>query len=97
MKCAECENAGKCLDHREQPSLIGCTSGVPERHVLTNMDYIRSITDKDEMAQFLLNVNSAYAMDCMTGMADCKHENEENGCLKCFREWLGEEYKEEKS
>ncbi len=30
MKCNECNNANICLDHIELPSLIGCTSGIPD-------------------------------------------------------------------
>lgn len=94
MKCKDCENVEKCLDHKELPELIGCTSGIPERRVPTNLDRVKAM-GLDEMAQFLLDVNSAYACDCMTGAADCKYEHEDNGCLKCFKEWLSTEYKEE--
>lgn len=52
MKCINCNNAGKCLDHKEQPSLIGCTSGIPQRKKQTNADCIHSMSD-EELAEFL--------------------------------------------
>lgn len=52
MKCIDCQNAEMCLDHKEQPSLIGCTSGIPERKKQTNADRIRSMSD-EELAEFL--------------------------------------------
>ena len=41
MKCDECNNANICLNHIELPSLVGCTSGIPDRKVTTNADRIR--------------------------------------------------------
>lgn len=52
MKCINCNNAGKCLDHKEQPSLIGCTSGIPQRKKQTNADRIHSM-NIEELAEFL--------------------------------------------
>ena len=57
MKCYECNNANICLDHIELPSLAGCTSGIPDRKVITNADRIRSMTD-EELAEFLATVTS---------------------------------------
>lgn len=52
MKCINCNNAGKCLDHREIPDLAGCTSGIPDRKAKTNADRIRSMSD-EELADFI--------------------------------------------
>lgn len=53
MKCDECNNANICLDHIEFPSLGGCTSGMPDRKVITNADRIRNMSD-EELAEFLV-------------------------------------------
>ena len=55
MKCVDCQNQGMCLDHKEQPSLIGCTSGIPQRKKQTNADRIRSFSD-EELAEWLTNM-----------------------------------------
>ena len=47
MKCNECNNANICLDHIEFPSLNGCTSGTPDRKVITNADSIRNMSDEE--------------------------------------------------
>ena len=52
MKCNECNNANICLDHIELPSLIGCTSGIPDHKVPTNADRIRNMSD-EELAEFM--------------------------------------------
>lgn len=57
MKCDECNNANICLDHIEFPSLGGCTSGMPDRKVITNADRIRNMSD-EELAEFLTTVTS---------------------------------------
>ena len=59
MKCINCNNAGKCLDHKEQPSLIGYTSGIPQRKKQTNADRIHSMNIED-LADFLKNVKADY-------------------------------------
>ena len=48
MKCNECSNANICLDHIEILSLDGCTSGIPDRKVITNADRIRNMSDEEE-------------------------------------------------
>lgn len=53
----------------------------------TNMERVQSMPI-DELAKFLLNVNSAYAAECMIEEGLCKHPNTEDGCLICFKEWL---------
>lgn len=54
----------------------------------TNMEKIQSM-GIDELAKFLLGVNCAYAAECMIEEGLCKHPNTEDGCLICFKEWLG--------
>lgn len=57
MKCVDCQNQGICLDHKEQPSLIGCTTGIPQRKKQTNADRIRSMSD-EELADFIEQVST---------------------------------------
>lgn len=57
MKCNECNNANICLDHIELPSLIGCTSGIPDHKVPTNADRIRNMSD-EELGDLLQSVSS---------------------------------------
>ena len=48
----------------------------------------------EELAEFLLKVNTAYAEPCMTGESDCKWEDyptHDKGCKNCFLEWLQSE------
>ena len=47
------------MDHKEQPSLIGCTSGIPQRKKQTNADRIHSM-NIEELAEFLKNVKADY-------------------------------------
>lgn len=59
----------------------------------TNADRIRNMTN-EELAEFLLKVNTAYSEPCMTGEKDCKWEDfptHDNGCKNCFKEWLESE------
>ena len=81
MKCINCNNAGKCLDHKEQPSLIGCTSGIPQRKKQTNADRIHSMNIK-ELAEFLITVET-YGY----------HDQSVSGNLEMF-EWLQSEVEE---
>lgn len=60
---------------------------------MTNADRIRNMTN-EELAEFLLKVNSAYSETCMTGETDCKWEDyptHDKGCKDCFKEWLESE------
>lgn len=62
----------------------------------TNADRIRSMTD-EELAEFLLKVQNAYAEPCMTGDGVCKWEDyptHDKGCKDCFKEWLQQETEE---
>lgn len=59
----------------------------------TNADRIRSMTD-EELAEFLLKVNTAYAEPCMIGEKDCKwgdYPTHDKGCKDCFLDWLQSE------
>ena len=81
MKCDECNNANICLDHIELPSLVGCTSGIPDRKVTTNADRIRNMSDK-ELAD-ILSDNCFEVMHtdrCPVGT-----------CKKCILNWLQSE------
>ena len=45
----------------------------------------------EELAEFLLKVNTAYAEPCMLSGGDCKWENDptrNKGCKDCFLEYL---------
>lgn len=60
---------------------------------MTNADRIRNMTN-EELAEFLLKVNSAYSEPYMTGETDCKWEDyptHDKGCKDCFKEWLESE------
>lgn len=52
MKCIDCLNAERCLDHKEQPSLIGCSSGIPRRKKPTQAARIRSMSDEELAEHF---------------------------------------------
>ena len=48
----------------------------------------------EELAEFLIKVNTAYAEPCMTGEKGCKWEDyptHDKGCKDCFEEWLESE------
>ena len=64
-----------------------------EEVVMTNADKIRSMSD-EELAEFLLKVNTAYAEPCMLSGGDCKWEDyptHDKGCKDCFLEYLRKE------
>ena len=65
MKCIDCLNAERCLDHKEQPSLIGCTSGIPRRKKPTWADRIRSMSD-EELAEWLTKITDDAQLDAAT-------------------------------
>ena len=77
MKCDECNNANICLDHIELPSLIGCTSGIPDHKVPTNADRIRNMSDED-LADTLFD-------SCLDA---CPYADNVGMCKKCISEWL---------
>ena len=85
MKCNECNNANICLDHIELPSLIGCTSGIPDHKVPTNADRIRNMSD-EELADTLFD-------SCLEVMHidACPYADNVGMCKKCIFEWLQSE------
>lgn len=59
----------------------------------TNYEKIKGMS-VEELAEFLVKVNTAYAEPCMTGETDCKWEDyptHDKGCKNCFKEWLESE------
>lgn len=77
---------GTCAIQRQKPICNSCMNYHFYRP-MTNAQKIRSMTD-EELAEFLMKVNLAYAEPCMTGQEDCKHPNENLSCMKCFLEYL---------
>lgn len=72
------------MDHKEQPSLIGCTSGIPQRKKQTNADRIRSMSD-EELAMNMMCPNE-------NGLAEIKCDKSDNcNCYKCILKWLQSE------
>ena len=62
---------------------------------ITNGDRIRTMNN-EELAEFLLKVNLAYAEPCMLGVENCKFEGKENtSCKQCFLEYLKTEVMQE--
>lgn len=85
MKCDECNNVNICLDHIELPSLVGCTSGIPNRKVTTNADRIMNMSD-EELAEYL---PCPHMVNWKKGNYDaCVHPNGKDGCKKCMLNWL---------
>ena len=61
----------------------------------TNADRIRKMND-EELAEFLLKVNTANEQPCMLSGGDCKWEDyptRDKGCKDCFLEYLRKEVK----
>lgn len=97
MKCINCNNAGKCLDHKEQPSLIGCTSGIPQRKKQTNADRIRSMS-YEELTEIILCPydiagSPANIMPCVKD-GNIQELVSEEFCKKCMLKWLQSEVEE---
>lgn len=87
MKCIDCQNAEMCLDHNENQSLIGCTSGIPERKKQTNADRIRSMSD-EELAMNMMCPNE-------NGLGDIECDKSDNcNCYECLLKWLQSEVEE---
>ena len=94
MKCDECNNANICLDHIEFPSLGGCTSGMPDRKVITNADRIRNMSD-EELVELITKLNK----ECLAGIGECDCGAHKT-CTNCnveVRKWLQSEAKVEES
>ena len=83
MKCDECNNANICSDHIELPSLVGCTSGIPDRKVTTNADRIRNMSD-EELADTLFD-------SCLEVMHKDECHADVEMCKKCILDWLQSE------
>lgn len=58
--------------------------------IMTNLERIKNMTS-DELAIFLMKVNSAYSEECMILNSECKYPNVNNNCAICFKEWLEKE------
>lgn len=98
MKCVDCQNQGMCIDHKEQPSLIGCTSGIPQRKKQTNADRIRLMND-EEMAEFILgNCENPLSQENDEMCDYCENfetlECSEDSCKKAIINWLQQEVEE---
>lgn len=66
-----------------------------DTNVTTNADFIRNMND-EELAEFLLKVNTANEQPCMIDGGDCKWEDyptRDKGCKDCFLEYLRKEVK----
>ena len=92
MSCSKCkfQNRSKL----ELPCLE-CMHNRAEDYFkpMTNADRIRNMTD-EELAEFLVRVNGAYAKDCMVGIEVCKYDDcADMDCEDCFLEWLQAEVK----
>ena len=95
MICYDCKKMLDCWIWKEaivdgEDSVDVCEEFSPTNHFcrIKHMNL-------NEMAEFLMNVNNAYAMDCMCGMSECKHPDVNNNCAICFREYLESEVQEE--
>jgi hypothetical protein len=60
---------------------------------ITNYDRIQNMSI-EELADFLMEVNQAYGMDCMLGVSECKYPNVGNNCSLCFKDYLKTEVEE---
>lgn len=89
MKCNECSNANICLDHIEILSLDGCTSGIPDRKVITNADRIRNMSD-EELGDLLQSVSSG-AGNGNPFISLCVDDNEITMNFSDIYEWLQSE------
>lgn len=75
---------------------LGCKQNAIDKYApMTNSDRIRSMSD-EELAEFLLKVNTANEHPCMIDGGDCKWEDyptRNKGCKDCFLEYLRKEVK----
>lgn len=86
-----------CRYERENADSVhcqGCKQNAVDKYVKrTNANRIKSM-NTEELAEFLLKVNDAYAQPCMTGETDCKWQDyptHDKGCKDRFKEWLESE------
>lgn len=98
---SEYQGCHKCKYGNKQPTDYPCLECEHNRIIdhykpMTNAYRIRNFSD-EELAEFLLKVNTAYAQPCMISGGDCKWEDyptHDKGCKDCFLEWLQAEVKE---
>lgn len=95
MKCKECKNADICLDHREEKWLFGCTSGEPDRRVVTNADRIRNMPD-EELAKFLARCDCLETPYCPLPIHCHEEVRNHETCAKAFLRYLQSESEVEK-
>lgn len=88
-----------CKYENESPDskyCMGCKQNAIDKYTpMTNADKIRSMND-EELAEFLLKVNTANEQPCMIDGGDCKWEDyptRDKGCKDCFLEYLRKEVK----
>ena len=88
------------MDHKEQPSLIGCTSGIPQRKKQTNADRIHSM-NIEETAELLYSFhNLEDKVKFFKNKTECDEildsgkEIPDDMCKKCLVEWLQSEVEE---
>jgi hypothetical protein len=95
MICYDCKKMEGCWIWRE--AIIVGEDGVDSCEEFSPTNHFCRIKHMslDEMAEFLMNVNNAYAMDCMCGMSECKHPDIDDNCAICFKEYLESEVQEE--
>ena len=105
-KCKNCLKLFDCVEIRDGKDLeykwcdviddcpdIECERSCLHFECMSNADRIRSMPD-EELAEFFLKVNIAYAESCMTGKSDCVWEDyptHDKGCKDCYLEWLKSE------
>lgn len=83
------EKCKRCKNYTENAECVDCQPN----YKTSKADKIRSMDD-EELAEFLLKVNTAYAESCMTGEKDCKWEDyptHDKDCKDCFLDWLQSE------
>ena len=78
------------MDHKEQPSLIGCTSGIPQRKKQTNADRIHSM-NIEELAEFLPIVSDFMCKPTDKCMENIFNHGECEKTKECALKWLQSE------
>lgn len=85
---------GTCIIQRQKPICNSCM-GHQFYKPMSNADKIRNMND-EELAEFLLKVNTANENPCMIDGGNCKWEDyptRDKGCKDCFLEYLRKEVK----
>ncbi len=81
------------MDHKEQPSLIGRTSGIPQRKKQTNADRIHSM-NIEELAEFLPIVSDFMCKPTDKCMENIFNHGECEKRKECALKWLQSEVEE---